>query len=201
MGPQAFPAPFIAYRAGAWYGVGSGGVLANQPVVADTAYAFPIWLDRPATIGRIAMSVGTSVPGVTGQMALYDTRLDLPAPGRLITGSLTNYDMNAAANTVHELVFSPAILRGRGFVWGVTRFNGAAQPRTAINSSTAGAAGLPFQMILGALNALAVQGASTFTNTRVTAPSTYASAWPADFGTPTIGNNVPGSPVIAWRID
>jgi hypothetical protein len=198
--PGTLVPPFIAYRGDAWYGVEVGNTSATNAVVADTAYAFPIWLERASPIARITMIVGTSTASVSARLALYDTRHDLPAPGRLLVGSMTEYDMGAAANTVHELMLASPIWHPRGFVWGVSRFNGAAQPRTAQPNPNNGAAGQLFQAMLGAASPLAVHLPNAPNTTcRVTGALAYGAAWPAEFPAPSFGTNAPGSPVIQWR--
>jgi hypothetical protein len=109
--------------------------------------------------------------------------------------------MGSVANTVLEYAFT-AIPVSRGVYWGVTNFNGAAQPRTATNNSTIGTSGVEFQSMLGALSPLSVHGSgSTVQLCRVSAALTYAAAWPVEFPAVTVEAGAPGSPLIAWRIN
>jgi hypothetical protein len=203
MPPAATPIPpatlFAGYRNGAWYGVDAGATVANSAKVADTAYGFPIILERATTIARIAMSVGTSVAGVNGKLALYSSLPNAPAWHRLLAGSETTYDMNAAANTNHVLVFATPLRLPRGIYWGVSRFSGAAQPRSAQTGLTQGQAGSVFHNLLGAAAANAVHSnVAASIVSRITAPLPFGDAWPATLPAPSYGANAPGSACIAW---
>jgi hypothetical protein len=168
-------------------------------VAADLAYQFPIWLETSTPVARISIMVGTAVPATLARLALYTARPHGPGAANLLVGSMTEYDMNAAANTVHELVLPGPPRLPRGLYWGCARFNGAAQPRTAAHSIASGASSFAFQQLLGATNALAVQSAGNFVNCRVTAPLGYEDAWPAVMPAPTISTSTPGSPLFQWR--
>lgn len=194
------PAPqFSGYRSGAWYGVDVGTALAgNQAIAADTAYAFPIWFDAPALPDSIAVHIGTSVAGVSARLALYGPRPNTPAPGRLITGSLTNYDCGAAAFTPLVLTLPPGLRRPRGYVWGVVKANGAAQLRTI--SGASGTANTELTRLLGSTTGLQVHaGGAGAQVLRVQTPMLFADPWPDDFGTPSFPANAPSSPIFAWR--
>lgn len=194
------PAPqFLAYRSGVWYGVDLGSLFTvTQAIVPDNAYAFPIWFDVPAQPDAIAVHIGTSTAGVSARLAVYDTRRDIPAPGRLISGSLTNYDCSAASLTPLVLTLPAGLRRPRGYMWGVVRGNGAAQLR--MSAGPPGTANTEFNRLLGATTALQVHAGGVGAQVmRVTAAIPFANAWPDDFPAPAFGTNVPASPIFAWR--
>jgi hypothetical protein len=191
---------FAGYQDEVWYGVNAGQPQTANPVAADLAYQFPIWIEVATPVARIAMQVGTPVAGTLARLALYTSRRKALGAANLLVGSMTEYDMNAAVNASLELLLPGPLRLPCGLYWGVARFNGAAQPRTASVNNGAGTSALGFQAMLGSLNAVGVQGAAgTQQLGRVTAPLLYADAWPAVMPPPTIGAGAPGSPLFQWR--
>jgi hypothetical protein len=111
---------------------------------------------------------------------------------------MTEYDFSAAANTVVELELSPAYDWPGGFLWGVSRFNSAAQPRTAQTAPASGVSSVEFQALFGSVGAQAVHANSSGqTRSRVTTPLLYTDPWPATLSGWATGTGQ-GGPVMAW---
>lgn len=199
------PPRFTRYRPNRWYGTSLRGFTAasNQAVAANLAYAFPLPIDG-ASVAEIAMAVGTAVPGTNARLAFYTCHPTQPVPENLIFGSLVNNDMNAAAGTIYGLVLPGPVYVAGDVVFGVAKFDGAAQPRVVSNAAAAAIGGVNdfLTNFLGATGAAQVTGAHTTGNmTRLTAPAPFADPWPARW-TPdqwTLGAHFPGSPIFGWR--
>lgn len=197
---------FQTYRSGAWYGLQVAGVLASAGAVVGGAggaanspiYACPLPVRRTVTISQLGMVVGTAVAGVTGKMALYGGDL-LAGAGTLVAACVGTVDMASVANTQVSLSFSASQTIAPGLYWACAMFDGAAQP---YNFSTGVSALGELGQILGApgINGL-VRAALASQALRVTSANVdYAQAFPAAFGTATVGANTPSSPYMAMLV-
>lgn len=196
--PPAIPR-FRRARAGAFYGTGQALTTRNNvPVVADTIYAFPIFIPESVSLNGIYITVGTPVIGVTGRIALYTCSQTLPEPQNLIVGSIVDNDFNAAANTTYALVVNQRV--PAGVLMCCAKFNGAAQPQTVEF------AGVPpmrseFGQFMGSSNAGSATGLNTgISFVRATLAAPYLDPWPASFtpGSFAYGFGTPGSPAFSW---
>jgi len=199
--PLADFGAFAGWRSQAWYSedVGTASV-ATAPVAADTAYAFPFFLPAPAIIDSLALLVGTPVPGTLARLALYASRPGAPLPGNLIVGVDTDLDCNAPANTALAVVLGTPAAAPRGIVWGVTKFNGAAQPRTPATSISPGSMASMAGRLLGAATPLGALGTGGAGDVRaVTAPAAFLAAWPGFLAGAAVAGSPPAAPSVAWR--
>lgn len=208
LGGSVLPAPNLQiYRSGARYGIKAGQQGGNtNPVVGGAAgsanspmYACPIPIRRPVALSGLELMVGTAVAGVLGRMAFFGGDL-MGGAGVLLAACAGEADMNGAANTKIPLSFAATIAVTRpGLYWGVSMFNGAAQPYSLSNNTIALD---ELGELLGATTVDGLMRANTAVQIlRITSPNVdYGAGFPATFGTPTFGLNTPGSPYIGMIV-
>ena len=192
---------FRRYRPGVWYGTAVPATVTNVAVAANTAYAFPIFIDNPVSIGQIGFQVGTPTPGVGARMALYSADDVAPVPENLLFGTLVDFDMGLAAGTVQALALPPNLQASRSLLFGVVKFSGAAQPRTLAATAQTTGPNNQVTMLWGSTSADAMVGASSANAiTRCSAPALQGDPWPQSWplGSWTLTASSPGSPVFAW---
>jgi hypothetical protein len=202
-GPGYRTALHLPYRNGVWYGTDIGsGVRLSDPLPTDTVFFFPLFIEFPTPMKRIATGVGTSVAGAVLRLGLYANRTDgVLGPGKAVITSMDEYDMGLTTHTIIAFNFNTPVQLPRGIYWGAARGGGSAAPQpyvVNINQTVSAT----FTRHLGGIDPRRVYfGGAGLSFTGVSAPLTYTDPWPDMAPNVTVINTTPGSVVIAWRRD
>lgn len=169
----------------------SVSALTTQVVTADIMYAWPIPVERGATLSSVSVQTGTNTPGVSVKLGLATTGTD-GFPAVLLGECPTPGSMNVGGVVV--CAFSAAIAVQPGFYWALAVFNGAAQPITIQTFSAQGGTVAHF---MGAVDLADYSGAGAGSTVRVSRAQTYASAFPTSLtGWTTTRGALPSSPIL-----
>jgi hypothetical protein len=194
-----FLRPGGVYRSGTRVGLPTALTYGlTNAVTADIMYAWPIPVEAPFRASAMEIQVGTLTAGVLGKLGLALPGSD-GLPSTLLAECATAVDFNVAADTILNSAITGGVNVPFGWVWGLSVFNGAAQPVNA-NQFSSPAVFCGHAVGNQSMSGYTTRG-SVAASTRVSRAHTYATAFPAVLTGWSVTNTSTSSPTMVVVVE